>query len=114
PTNERRRRSAAADDSLVRQAPYPGKLPLNQCIARIAVVVVLEHRFDWRSDLDPLPGIAEQIADHANVSRVGQLDQHDDIRALVFQGGMNGMPDTLPAIYSAGRLRFDPVDLEGT
>jgi len=63
--------------------------------------------------LDCLHWIAQEVADHSDIAGMRQLDERHEIRALVFQGGVRGMPYTLPAIYSAGRLRFDPVDLEG-
>ncbi len=47
--------------------------------------------------VDLLKGIAQEITDHPDVVGIGQLHNHDNVRATLLQRGMNWMPDTRPA-----------------
>src|SRR5579885_1735800 len=72
----------------------------------------LEHRHNGRTDIDLLLRIAEQVSDHANASRLRQLDQRKDVSAAVAQGGMHRMPGARPAVDAAARLNRLPADVE--
>jgi len=58
---------------------------------RLSIIVVLEDRLDFRADGDVLQGVAQQVADHAEVVRMGQLDQDHDVGTGVTQGGVDDM-----------------------
>src|SRR5207344_1040763 len=51
------------------------KLPLDQGEGRLALVVRFEDRFDGGADFHILPGVAQEIAQHAHAPGVGQFDQ---------------------------------------
>jgi hypothetical protein len=90
-----------------------GDLPLQQCVRRFVVVVVFEDRAHRASDLEDLMGIAEQISDDSHVVGLGQFDESHDVRALIGEGGMHRVPDTLMAIEHALRARFLVTEIEG-
>ena len=41
--------------------------------------VVLEHRLDFLSDRGFLLTVTEEVADHADAGRVGELHEHGDV-----------------------------------
>ena len=75
--------------------------------------MMLENAFDLGSDPDFLHRIAKQIAYHANIVRVRQLDQHRDVRAVALQRRVRGMPDPLPTEDFSAWFDFDPFRIEG-
>src|SRR5215475_1026078 len=79
----------------------------------LGVVVRLEHGLDGRADPDELARIAEEIAEHADVTRLQQLDEHHDVGAVILEGGMYGMPWALPAIDDAPPFDALPAHVEG-
>src|SRR5215831_6796886 len=86
---------------------------MHESEGNLGVVVRLEHGFDGRADPDELTRIAEEIAEHADLARLRQLDEHHDVRAVILEGGMHRMPRALPAINNAPPLDPLPVHVEG-
>src|SRR5262249_4675647 len=76
-------------------------------------VMRLEHGFHRCADLDELPRIAEQVAEHADVAGAGQPDGHHDVGAVILEGGVHGVPRTLPAVDDAPPLDALPAHVEG-
>src|SRR5262245_18685432 len=82
-------------------------LPVHESERNFGVVVRLEHGFDGRADLHELARVAEEIAQHADVAGVRQLHEHDDVRAMLLERGMHGVPGAFPAKDRAAA--FDPL-----
>src|SRR5215510_15131257 len=85
---------------------------MHESEGNLGVVVRLEHGLDGRADPDELTRVAKEIAEHADVPGPGQLDEHHDVGAVVFEGGMHGMPRALPAIDDAPPLDALPAHVE--
>jgi hypothetical protein len=64
--------------------------PLHKSERRLGVVVRLEHACTSAPIFTSCCGIAQQVAEHADVAGVGQLDQHDDVRAVSLSAGCTG------------------------
>lgn len=73
---------------------------------------MLEHPFNLSSDNDGLLGIAQQIAHQAYAAGVWQLDKHCDVRTVVPQRRVRGMPHTFPTEDPAGRFDLSPCGIE--
>ena len=58
-------------------------------------------------------GIAQKVAEHADVAGIGQLDQHDDVRTVALQRRMHRMPRPLPAVDAALARHLVPIHVEG-
>src|SRR5215469_6433481 len=86
---------------------------MHESEGNLGVVVRLEHGFDGSADPDELTRIAEEIAEHADATRVRQLDEHHDVGAVILEGGMHGMPRAFPAIDDAPPLDALPAHIEG-
>src|SRR5262245_15451779 len=85
---------------------------MHESKGNLGVVVRLEHGLDGGADPDELARVAKEIAEHADVPGPGQLDEHHDVGAVVFEGGMHGMPRALPAIDDAPPLDALPAHVE--
>lgn len=75
--------------------------------------VVFEYALDVSSNRDRLHRIAKQVADHANAAGVRKLDKHRDVRTMVPERLVRGMPDALPTEDPAARLDLGPFGIEG-
>lgn len=73
----------------------------------------LKDRSDGGSNPYVLPRIAEQVAYHSDIVRVGQFHQHGDIRPMPFEGAMNRVPNPLIAVDAALSGHFLPDEIEG-
>jgi hypothetical protein len=88
--------ASSEQSSLPLFEPTRDRRPLHECIREILTLVILKIGCNNCTDLDGRHRIAKQVADHSDISGVRQLDERHEIRALVFQGGVRGMPYTLP------------------
>src|SRR5579859_912798 len=113
---------SAAGVSLIARSPGGRQRPMYAACSfddaplherEVFVRVVLEHGLDRAADLDLLHRVAEQVADHAHVVRVRQLDQHDEIGAGFSEGGVHRVPDALPAEDAATPRDALPAQIEG-
>src|SRR5690606_35628792 len=86
--------------------------PLQEGVWRIGIRVMLELPDHLGPDDDLLHGIAQQVADHADIAGVGQFDQYRQIGAMVGERLMRGMPYPLPAVDAAGGLDLCPRRIE--
>ena len=86
--------------------------PLHEGVRGLDAVVILEHRSDLGPDLNRLQRIPQQIADHSNVSGLGQLNQHNQIGALVGERRVDRVMGALPAVDHASAIDLDPTDVE--
>src|SRR5262245_23102598 len=84
--------------------PASDGFPLHEGERDLGVGVRLEHGFDGRADPHELARIAEEIPQHADVAGPRQLHEHHDVRTMLLEGGMHGVPRTLPAVDGAAPL----------
>jgi hypothetical protein len=66
-----------------------------------------------RPDGDRLHGIAKQIAHYANTAGVRQLDEHGEVRTVLPEGCVRGMPDPLPTENMSARFDLGSRGVEG-
>lgn len=108
-TNRRHRfgcSRVAADSACVR-------LPLDKRIGLITSLVIFKCGNNRHAYVNRLIAIPQEIADHPNVSGMGQFDQNDNIGDLVLQRRLNGMPDSLPTIYDTSAFDLYPFHVVG-
>ena len=72
-----------------------------------------EHRLHRRADRHGLFGIAQEIADHADVSVIGEFDQHGDIGTMAGQRRMHRVMRPLIRIDPALARDVRPGEVEG-
>ena len=75
--------------------------------------MMFEHTVDIRPDRDVLHRIAQEVSDHADKTCLRQLDKDRDVRAMLFERRVRGMPDPLPTEDAAPRFDLDPFRIEG-
>src|SRR5262245_59251008 len=91
-------------------SPYRNPPPLHER----HLCVVFPHHLDLVPDLDVLFGIAEEVAHHTHVAGVGQLDQDDEVRHPIPEGGVHGVPYPLEGVDLTASGALAPTDLLGT
>src|SRR4029434_2081812 len=88
-------------------------LPVHERERNLGVVMWLEHRGHRRADSHELTRIADQVAEHADAPGLRQFHEHHDVRAVLLEGGMHGVPRALPAVDDAAAVHALPAHLEG-
>ncbi len=88
-------------------------MPLQEGEGRVGVLVVFEHTFYRRSDLQRLKRIADQVADDAASVGRRQFHQHDDVCSLLSEGRMDRMPYALVAVDDALGRSFLEAEVKG-
>ena len=78
---------------------------------RVGVCVVLEDRLDIVADRYFLLGVAEQVADHADLVGVRQLDDDDHVGDRLGERGVHGVPDPLPGEDPPASLHLPPLEV---
>ena len=53
------------------------------------------------ADLNRLFRVTHQVTDQPDAATFRQFHQHDNVRALIFEGRMNGMPYPFVTVYVA-------------
>ena len=74
---------------------------------------MFENPFDLFSDQDGLMWIAQEITHHAHPAGLWQFDKNGDIRTVLLQRRMRGMPRAFPTEDAAGRFDLGPREIEG-
>jgi len=107
---------AAGDDALgvvwSRDAGYLAYPPLQQRAWRIRIGAMFEHAFDIRSDHDRLHRIAQQVAYHAHAAGMRYLHEHGEVRTMLPERRMGGMPDALPTEDPTTRFDLGPMRIK--
>jgi len=60
--------------------------------------MIFPYNANGITDFHILLWVAEQVADHADATRIRQLDKHDKIWPTLLQCFMDGMPDALEGV----------------
>ena len=85
---------------------------MGERVGRISIIVMFECDRDLGPYRNSLLRITEEIAYHANILRVWQLDQHDNIWPMVLKRWMHWVPYPFPAIDAAFPSHFFPDQIE--
>jgi hypothetical protein len=75
--------------------------------------MMLEHAFDICSDHYFLHRITQQVSHHADAAGMRQFDKYGDVRTMILECRVRGMPSALPAEDSAPRFDLGPFRIEG-
>lgn len=74
---------------------------------------MFEDSRDLSADDESLPGIAQEVAHHPYAAGMRQLDEQCDIRAVLPQRRMRGMPHAFPTEDTTGRFDLSPREIKG-
>ncbi|MGF6308901.1 hypothetical protein ABIB82_002538 [Bradyrhizobium sp. i1.8.4] len=75
--------------------------------------MMFENPFNRLSDDDGLLGGAQEIADHAYAAGVRQLNKQSDVRPVLLQRCVRGMPHAFPTENATGWLDLSPRRIKG-
>jgi hypothetical protein len=75
--------------------------------------MVFEHTVNIRCDRDRLHRIAQQVAYHPHAPGMRHLYKHGDIRTMLPERRVAGMPDSLPTENPTPRFDLDPLRIKG-
>lgn len=75
--------------------------------------MVFEHAVDIRSDRDCLHRIAQQVTYHPHAPGMRYLYEHGEIRTMLPERRMGGMPDALPTEDPTARFDLGPMRIKG-
>ena len=74
--------------------------------------MMFEYALDIGPDRDGLHRTAKEIAYHSHVSGIRQFHEDCEIRSVLTQSIVRGVPDALPAEDAATRLDLDPFKVK--
>jgi len=81
---------------------------MQQCERRAALLIggrmMLEHSRHGASDNQRLLRVAHEVADDADIVGMGEFHERDDVGAVIVEGRVHGMPDSLVAVEKPGRF----------
>ena len=85
---------------------------MGERVGRISVIVMFECDRDLSTYRNSLLRITKEIAEHADILRVWQLDQHNDIWPVVLERWMHRVPYAFPGIDAAFPGHFFPGQIK--